>query len=70
MPKKKKPSNKPGRPCKYPWRSCAAVGDKFEVKEEYQKVIFAMKKFVQRNKQFKFSATKIGSEKVLVERVA
>lgn len=70
MPKKEKPSNKPGRPCKYPWRSCSAVGDRFEVSEPYQKVLFAMKKFVQRNKKFKFSAIKVGNEKVLVERVA
>lgn len=41
---------------KYPWRKCKNVGDSFYVQEETDKVVSAMIKFCQRNKEFRFYA--------------
>lgn len=56
-------------PRKYPWRKCADVGDSFMTLEPINKVLEAMKKFCQRNKEFKFHASEVEPGKVRVWRV-
>ncbi|WP_288080682.1 hypothetical protein [Pseudomonas sp.] len=69
MGKHDETAEKRGRPCKYPWRECRNVGDGFNVSGKYSTVVFAMKKFAQRNKGYKFSIVEINGEEVSVKRI-